>query len=175
MTASMRLPPTPNPRVIEIQKIVCDWAGITVQEMLHGGRFRRVVVPKQMAICIAREITGHSLPALGRMFGGLDHTSCLWAERKWRRGQEQNEATRQTFEMLRARVADLIEARMTTHKILVAAAELDAANEASMCDDAQLPVMSFGVPTGASGITSALLSCFAAICTRRSISRTESR
>ena len=36
-------------------------------------------------------------------------------------------------------------------------------------------VMSFGVPTGASGMFSAALSCLAAICTRRSISRTESR
>ena len=36
-------------------------------------------------------------------------------------------------------------------------------------------VMSFGVPTGASGISRRDMSCCAAICTRRSISRTESR
>ena len=36
-------------------------------------------------------------------------------------------------------------------------------------------VMSVGVPTGASGISRVVMSAFSAICTRRSISRTESR
>ena len=52
------------------------------EELLSTARTARIAWPRQVAMYLARELTGESLPAIGRHFGGRDHTTVLHA---WRR------------------------------------------------------------------------------------------
>jgi chromosomal replication initiator protein len=71
-----------NCTVPEIQVAVCDYFGVTHDELLSSARSPRLAWPRQVAMYLARELTGESLPAIGRQFGGRDHTTVLHA---WRR------------------------------------------------------------------------------------------
>jgi len=64
------------------QRATCDHFGLSSEELLSSSRARRVAWPRQLAMYLAREFTRESLPAIGRQFGGRDHTTVLHA---WRR------------------------------------------------------------------------------------------
>ena len=66
----------------EIQAAVGEHFGLSQQELLSTSRTARLAWPRQLAMYLARELTGESLPAIGRKFGGRDHTTVLHA---WRR------------------------------------------------------------------------------------------
>ena len=68
--------------VAEIQAAVSKHFGLSPAELLSPTRTSRVAWPRQIAMYLARELTGESLPAIGRQFGGRDHTTVLHA---WRR------------------------------------------------------------------------------------------
>jgi chromosomal replication initiator protein len=65
-----------------IQAAACEHFGLSREELLSSSRAARIVWPRQVAMYLARELTGESLPAIGRRFGGRDHTTVLHA---WRR------------------------------------------------------------------------------------------
>jgi chromosomal replication initiator protein len=72
-----------RPRTIaEIQAAACKHFGISADELVSPARAARIAWPRQLAMYLARELTGESLPAIGRQFGGRDHTTVLHA---WRR------------------------------------------------------------------------------------------
>lgn len=52
---------------------------LTGRELLAPDRTRRIVHPRQLAMLIAREETGHSLPAIAYLFGLNDHTTVIHA------------------------------------------------------------------------------------------------
>ena len=58
------------PTVERIQAVICERFGISGDELLSGGRARRYVWPRQVAMYLARELTEDSLPEIGRQFGG---------------------------------------------------------------------------------------------------------
>jgi chromosomal replication initiator protein len=68
--------------VSEIQAVVGEHFGLSPEELLSTARTTRIAWPRQVAMYLARELTGESLPAIGRHFGGRDHTTVLHA---WRR------------------------------------------------------------------------------------------
>jgi chromosomal replication initiator protein len=68
--------------ITEIQSAACEYFGVSPEELLSTSRSARVAWPRQLAMYLARELTGESLPAIGRHFGGRDHTTVLHA---WRR------------------------------------------------------------------------------------------
>jgi chromosomal replication initiator protein len=75
--------PTSSRRdVAGIVKGVAAAFGVTVKELLGPSRLRRVMVPRQVAMYLARGLCGLSLPRLGAAFGGRDHTTVLHACRK---------------------------------------------------------------------------------------------
>ena len=65
-----------------IQEEVCRHYGLSIAELVGDKRDKRVVVPRQVAMYLARELTQSSLPALGRAFGGRDHTTVMYAVNK---------------------------------------------------------------------------------------------
>ncbi|MBI1731882.1 MAG: chromosomal replication initiator protein DnaA [Gammaproteobacteria bacterium] len=65
-----------------IQKTVAEYYQIRVAELHSKKRSRSVVRPRQLAMALAKELTGHSLPEIGDAFGGRDHTTVLHACRK---------------------------------------------------------------------------------------------
>ena len=64
-----------------IQAVVADSYGIPRDTMTSLCRRRGDAWPRQVAMYLARETTNHSMPNIGRLFGGRDHTTVLWAIR----------------------------------------------------------------------------------------------
>lgn len=65
-----------------IQKTVAEYYKIKVSDILSKRRNRSVARPRQLAMALAKDLTGHSLPEIGDSFGGRDHTTVLHACRK---------------------------------------------------------------------------------------------
>lgn len=68
--------------VENIQKIVAEYYKIRLADMLSKRRSRSIARPRQIAMSLAKELTSHSLPEIGDLFGGRDHTTVLHACRK---------------------------------------------------------------------------------------------
>ena len=66
----------------EIQRAVCELFSLDAGELVSSSRAARVTWPRQLAMYLTRELTGQSLPAIGRDFGGRDHTTVLHACRR---------------------------------------------------------------------------------------------
>ena len=65
--------------IADIQAVVAQHYGVTVTELRSAGRAARLNWPRQMAIHLARELTGASLQAIGEAFGGRNHATVLHA------------------------------------------------------------------------------------------------
>jgi chromosomal replication initiator protein len=65
-----------------IQKTTAEYYKIRVADLLSKRRSRSIARPRQIAMAISKELTGHSLPEIGDAFGGRDHTTVLHACRK---------------------------------------------------------------------------------------------
>jgi chromosomal replication initiator protein len=65
-----------------IQKTVADYYKIKVADMYSKRRPNSIAMPRQVAMYLAKEMTQKSLPELGELFGGRDHTTVLHAVRK---------------------------------------------------------------------------------------------
>ena len=68
--------------VENIQKAVADFYNIKVADMYSKKRPANIAKPRQIAMYIAKELTQKSLPEIGELFGGRDHTTVLHAVRK---------------------------------------------------------------------------------------------
>jgi chromosomal replication initiator protein len=68
-----------TPTVERIQDLVAEAFGVTREELLSPSRTARVAWPRQVAMYLAREHTHETLPAIGRHFGGRDHSTVLHA------------------------------------------------------------------------------------------------
>jgi chromosomal replication initiator protein len=68
--------------VENIQKTVADFYKIKVADMYSKKRPASIARPRQIAMYIAKEMTQKSLPEIGELFGGRDHTTVLHAVRK---------------------------------------------------------------------------------------------
>ncbi len=68
--------------VDNIQKTVADFYKIKVADMYSKRRPASIAKPRQVAMYLAKELTQKSLPEIGELFGGRDHTTVLHAVRK---------------------------------------------------------------------------------------------
>lgn len=79
---------TPDPLIARPRNVIADiiaacaaeW-GVTVAEIRGHSRKAHIVAPRHAAMWLAREITGRSMPEIGRAFR-RDHTSVLSAVRR---------------------------------------------------------------------------------------------
>jgi chromosomal replication initiator protein len=67
------------PSIVEVQSIVAAHFKLSVEELTSPSRVSAVSWPRQVAIHLARDLTGASLPTIGRAFGGRNHTTVLHA------------------------------------------------------------------------------------------------
>nr|MBA3253148.1 chromosomal replication initiator protein DnaA [Burkholderiaceae bacterium] len=65
-----------------IQKTVADYYKIKIADMYSKRRPIAIALPRQVAMYLAKELTQKSLPEIGELFGGRDHTTVLHAVRK---------------------------------------------------------------------------------------------
>ena len=68
--------------VENIQKTAADFYNIKVADMYSKKRPANIARPRQIAMYLAKELTQKSLPEIGELFGGRDHTTVLHAVRK---------------------------------------------------------------------------------------------
>ena len=68
--------------VDSIQKAVADFYNMKVADMYSKKRPANIARPRQIAMFMAKELTQKSLPEIGDLFGGRDHTTVLHAVRK---------------------------------------------------------------------------------------------
>ncbi len=84
----------------EIQAAACEHFGVSEEELLSSARTQRVAWARQVAMYLSRELTGESLPAIGRHFGGRDHTTVLYAWRRTSARMVSDEDAREAVEKL---------------------------------------------------------------------------
>jgi chromosomal replication initiator protein DnaA len=63
--------------ISKIQNKVAKFYHVTVQDIKGKKRVKSIVVPRQIAMYLSRELTDKSLPQIGMEFGGKDHTTVM--------------------------------------------------------------------------------------------------
>lgn len=66
----------------DIISAVCTHYGVSNTELVSHRRFQKATKHRQEAMWWVHKLTTHSLPSIGRLFGGRDHTTALHAVRK---------------------------------------------------------------------------------------------
>jgi chromosomal replication initiator protein len=65
-----------------IQRCVSEEFAISLHELKTRRRTKNIVLPRQVAMYLSRELTDFSLPEIGDFFGGKDHTTVLHSYNK---------------------------------------------------------------------------------------------
>ena len=65
-----------------IQRVVAEYYNIRVSDLHSKRRSRSITRPRQVAMSISKELTKNSLPEIGDLFGGRDHTTVIHACKK---------------------------------------------------------------------------------------------
>jgi chromosomal replication initiator protein len=86
--------------VENIQKTVADFFKIKVADMYSKKRPASIAHPRQVAMYLAKELTKKSLPEIGELFGGRDHTTVLHAVRKVTNDRTKNTELNQQIHVL---------------------------------------------------------------------------
>ncbi len=86
--------------VENIQKTVADFYKIKVADMYSKKRPASIARPRQIAMYLAKEMTQKSLPEIGELFGGRDHTTVLHAVRKISAERQKNSELNQQLHVL---------------------------------------------------------------------------
>jgi len=60
-----------------IQKTIADYYGMRVQDLKARNNSKAVALPRQICMYLCKQITGMSLPQIGREFGNKHHTTVL--------------------------------------------------------------------------------------------------
>lgn len=88
----------------EILQAVCDYYRISLEELKGRGRNKEIVIPRQMAMFLLRETTGASLPQIGQVLGGRDHTTVMYAVEKIAQEIEQDDQRRRELLAIKERL-----------------------------------------------------------------------
>ena len=68
--------------ILDIQNVVAKYYQISLTDLKGKKRVKTIVVPRQIAMFLSRELTSNSLPKIGAEFGGKDHTTVIHAYEK---------------------------------------------------------------------------------------------
>ena len=68
--------------VHRIQRVVCDYFKINIDDLKGKKRSKNINYPRQIAVYLCRELTTESYPKIGTYFGGRDHSTIINAYQK---------------------------------------------------------------------------------------------
>jgi chromosomal replication initiator protein len=68
-----------TPSIAHVQAVVAEHFKLSVEQLTSASRVSQVAWPRHVAIHLARDLTGASLPAIGKAFGGRNHATVLHA------------------------------------------------------------------------------------------------
>ena len=87
--------------VQRIQRVVCDYYKISMEQMKGKSRNNDVNFPRQIAIYLCRELTTESFPKIGSYFGGRNHSTIISADKKIRQELTKNDNLKQVIKDLK--------------------------------------------------------------------------
>jgi chromosomal replication initiator protein len=90
--------------VERIQTLVADYYNVTLEDMKGKRRDKHIVFPRQVAMYLVREETPSSLPAIGKAFGGRDHTTALHSIEKIANELKEDERLRYEVQSIREKL-----------------------------------------------------------------------
>jgi chromosomal replication initiator protein len=93
------------PTISSIQKAVAEFYGLRVDDLRSRGRNKSIVLPRQVAMYLCREIVKASLPDIGDGFGGKDHSTVIHACEKVKRKIASEEVFRKQVDDLTVRLS----------------------------------------------------------------------
>ncbi len=73
---------------------------VEVKDLVGAKRHKNVVMARQTAMALCRSLLGMSYPALGKAFGGKDHSTVLYSIRKITKLQNDSDETKRMFQTL---------------------------------------------------------------------------
>jgi chromosomal replication initiator protein len=92
--------PTQMVTIETIQLAVAEFFRISVAELKENDTTRAVVIPRQIAMYLAKQMTEASLPEIGREFGGKHHTTVMHSIAKIDEQRRTDAATNKAVEIL---------------------------------------------------------------------------
>jgi len=95
--------PQSSASITTVQQVVCEHFSITVPELNARKRTRDLVLPRQVAMYLCREVLNSSFPAIARAFGGKDHSTVIHACTKVK-GQMKDKAMEALINELASRI-----------------------------------------------------------------------
>ncbi|ATZ08992.1 MULTISPECIES: chromosomal replication initiator protein DnaA [Corynebacterium] len=87
-----------------IMEVTAEYFNIDVETLRGAGKKRAVAHARQLAMYLCRELTELSLPKIGDQFGGKDHTTVIYADRKIRKEMTENRNTYDEIQALTQRI-----------------------------------------------------------------------
>jgi len=100
-----------RPMIREIIDIVCEFYDVTPHALSSGRKFIHLVVPRQIAAYLSRELTLKSLNMIARKLGCKDHTTIWHAVNRIRYLMHWDEIMRDDVDFLKAKIAAKVYAR----------------------------------------------------------------
>ena len=84
----------------QIQKCVVDYYQLRTSDMVSRRRTNNVVIPRQIAMYLSRNLTQHSLQEIGEGFGGRDHGTIIHACKAVDNMMQQDHVVKRSVEYL---------------------------------------------------------------------------
>ncbi|AKG72777.1 chromosomal replication initiator protein DnaA [Salinicoccus halodurans] len=91
--------------ITDIQEAVAGFYDIQIEEFSSKKRTKSIAFPRQIAMYLARELTDYSLPKIGEVFGGRDHSTVIHAHEKISKMLNQDEIFKQELEQIENKIS----------------------------------------------------------------------
>jgi chromosomal replication initiator protein len=88
----------------KIIEVVADFYNVTIEDLLKQSRKKEYVNPRQIAMYVIRKELETSLPSIGDLFGGRDHTTVIHAVDKIERVMKEKSSLKQEIDLIRDRI-----------------------------------------------------------------------
>lgn len=83
-----------------IQKIVCEYFNIRLSDIRAKKRTKEIALPRQIAMCLCKQLTNLSLSDIGKNFGGKDHATVIYACKQVEEKRAKDESFNRMIETL---------------------------------------------------------------------------
>ena len=90
--------------VHRIQRIVCEYFKIDIEDLKGKKRSKNINYPRQIAIYLCRKMTNESFPKMGTYFGGRDHSTIISAYQRIERDLKTNSQLQQVIKELKSKL-----------------------------------------------------------------------
>lgn len=87
-----------------IMAVTAEFYSVSIDDLCGPGKTKALALSRQIAMYLCRELTDLSLPQIGQLFGGRDHTTVMHADRKIRKEMAERRRTYEQVQELTARV-----------------------------------------------------------------------